>query len=69
MTRFRLSAATLTFLFGLLALLAPGETACGAVMKTFYVSPKGDDANRAPRRSPSPRSAGPGTRSARSTGT
>jgi len=41
MTRYRLSIALLTCLVS----LALGERACGEVMKTFHVSPDGDDTN------------------------
>ena len=42
MTRCRLAPGLLV---GLVAAFAIGQPACGAVMKTFYVSPAGDDAN------------------------
>ena len=42
MTRCRLAPGLLV---GLVAALALSQPACGAVMKTFYVSPAGDDAN------------------------
>ena len=45
MTRFRLAPVLLVALVGSVAAPGLGETACGAVMKTFYVSPAGDDAN------------------------
>jgi len=45
MTRCRLAPGLLACLTGLIAALAVGQTACGDVMKTLYVSPGGDDAN------------------------
>ena len=45
MTRLRLTPALLRGLAGSIAVLPTGERACGAAMKTFYVSPRGNDTN------------------------
>ena len=45
MTRYRLSIVLVTCLVVSLATFSLGEEACGDVMKTFHVSPDGNDAN------------------------
>ncbi|NUQ63189.1 MAG: right-handed parallel beta-helix repeat-containing protein [Pirellulales bacterium] len=52
MTCYRLALGLLVGLVGLVAAFAIGQTACGDVMKTFYVAPAGDDANPGARERP-----------------